>query len=60
MNLTMRGLCGSDVKLMEGFFDTEYFVEVSSGPFCLLTNLSYNERIRVTHSFRFVKVNSET
>jgi len=27
MNLTMRGLCGSDTKLMEGFFDTEYFIE---------------------------------
>jgi len=27
MNLTMRGLCASDTKLMEGFFDTEYFIE---------------------------------
>ncbi|XP_023331567.1 uncharacterized protein LOC111703755 [Eurytemora carolleeae] len=26
MNLTMRGLCKRDTKLMEGFFDTEYFI----------------------------------
>ena len=27
INLTMRGLCPSETKLMEGFFDTEYFIE---------------------------------
>jgi len=27
MNLTMRGLCNRDTKLMEGFFDTEYFIK---------------------------------
>jgi len=26
MNLTLRGLCQQDVKLMEGFFDIEYFI----------------------------------
>lgn len=26
MNLTMRGLCSSDTKLMEGFFDKGYFI----------------------------------
>ena len=27
MNLTIRGLCGSDTNIMEGFFDTSYFVQ---------------------------------
>jgi len=27
MNLTFRGLCGSETKIMEGFFDTEYFIK---------------------------------
>jgi len=27
MNLTFRGLCGSETKKMEGFFDTEYFLQ---------------------------------
>jgi len=27
MNLTMRGLCPSETKLMEGFFDISYFVK---------------------------------
>ena len=26
LNLTIRGLCPSDTKLMEGFFDMEYFI----------------------------------
>ena len=26
MNLTMRGLCASETKLMEGFFDQQYFI----------------------------------
>lgn len=26
MNLTFRGLCGSEIKQMEGYFDTEYFI----------------------------------
>ena len=27
MNLTIRGLCPSDTKLMEGNFDSEYFID---------------------------------
>lgn len=27
INLTMRGLCGSEVKVMEGFFDLLYFIK---------------------------------
>jgi len=27
MNLTMRGLCPADTKLMEGFFDVVYFIQ---------------------------------
>lgn len=27
INLTMRGFCLSETKLMEGFFDSEYFIE---------------------------------
>ena len=27
MNLTMRGLCKSETNLMEGYFDTVYFVK---------------------------------
>ena len=27
MNLTMRGLCNGDTKLMEGFFDVVYFIQ---------------------------------
>ena len=27
MNLTLRGLCGSETKIMEGFFDTLYFIK---------------------------------
>lgn len=27
MNLTIRGLCPSDTKLMEGNFDNEYFID---------------------------------
>ena len=31
MNLTMRGLCQSETNLMEGFFDTSYFVAGFNG-----------------------------
>ena len=27
MNITMRGLCGSETKIMEGFFDVSYFLK---------------------------------
>ena len=27
MNVTLRGLCGSETKIMEGFFDISYFLK---------------------------------
>jgi hypothetical protein len=27
MNLTMRGLCPGDTKLVEGYFDINYFIQ---------------------------------
>ena len=27
MNVTMRGLCGSETKIMDGFFDVSYFLK---------------------------------